>query len=137
MPSNINTIDTTWILVSSSFVFFMIIGLAFFYSGLVRKKNALNTMMMSFIPMGIVTITWALFGYSLAYSDGNLFIGGFENFFLNGINLEATEDGGIPIILDFIFQGTFAIITAALISGAVVERIHFRAYMFFIFLWSI
>lgn len=137
MPSNINTVDTTWILVSSSFVFFMVIGLAFFYSGLVRKKNALNTMMMSFIPMGIVTITWAMFGYSLAYSEANLLIGGFENFFLNGINLEATEDGGIPIILDFIFQGTFAIITAALISGAVVERIHFRAYMFFIFLWSI
>ncbi|MCH2226218.1 MAG: ammonium transporter [Candidatus Caenarcaniphilales bacterium] len=115
----------------------MIVGLAFFYAGLVRKKNALNTMMMSFIPMGIVSITWALIGYSLAYSDGNLFIGGLDFAFMNGVGLEATEDGGIPRILDFLFQGTFAIITTALISGAVVERIHFRAYMLFIFIWSI
>ena len=137
MSPSINSVDTCWLLVSSSFVFFMIVGLAFFYAGLVRKKNALNTMMMSFIPMGIVSITWALIGYSLAYSDGNLFIGGLDFAFMNGVGLEATEDGGIPRILDFLFQGTFAIITTALISGAVVERIHFRAYMLFIFIWSI
>ena len=137
MSPSINSVDTCWLLVSSSFVFFMIVGLAFFYAGLVRKKNALNTMMMSFIPMGIVSITWAFIGYSLAYSDGNLFIGGLDFAFMNGVGLEATEDGGIPRILDFLFQGTFAIITTALISGAVVERIHFRAYMLFIFIWSI
>ena len=137
MSPSINSVDTCWLLVSSSFVFFMIVGLAFFYAGLVRKKNALNTMMMSLIPMGIVSITWALIGYSLAYSDGNLFIGGLDFAFMNGVGLEATEDGGIPRILDFLFQGTFAIITTALISGAVVERIHFRAYMLFIFIWSI
>jgi ammonium transporter, Amt family len=125
--------STTWLLVSSSFVFFMIVGLAFFYGGLVRKKNVLNTLMMSFISAGIVSITWALIGYSLAYSDANNWIGGFDYIFMNGINLE----GNPPKILDFMFQGTFAIITAALISGAVVERINFRAYMIFISIWSI
>jgi ammonium transporter, Amt family len=125
--------NTTWLLVSSSFVFFMIVGLAFFYGGLVRKKNVLNTLMMSFISAGIVSITWAFIGYSLAYADGNNFIGGLDHLFMKGINLE----GDPPKILDFMFQGTFAIITAALISGAVVERINFRAYMIFISIWSI
>jgi Amt family ammonium transporter len=125
--------NTTWLLVSSSFVFFMIVGLAFFYGGLVRKKNVLNTLMMSFISAGIVSITWALIGYSLAYSNGNDFIGGLDYALLNNINLQ----GDPPKILDFMFQGTFAIITAALISGAVVERINFRAYMIFITIWSI
>ena len=125
--------NTTWLLVSSSFVFFMIVGLAFFYGGLVRKKNVLNTLMMSFVSAGIVSITWALIGYSLAYADGSDFIGGLDYAFLNNINLE----GDPPKILDFMFQGTFAIITAALISGAVVERINFRAYMIFITVWSI
>lgn len=125
--------DSTWLLVSSSFVFFMIVGLAFFYGGLVRKKNVLNTLMMSFISAGIVSITWALIGYSLAYAEGNYLIGGLDYALMNGINLE----GNPPKILDFMFQGTFAIITAALISGAVVERINFRAYMIFITIWSI
>lgn len=124
----------TWLLVSSSFVFFMLVGLAFFYGGLVRKKNVLNTMMMSFISAGIVTITWALIGYSLAYSDGNIFIGGFDYALMNNIGLEGE---GIPKILDFFFQATFAIITAALISGSVVERMNFRAFMLFITIWSV
>lgn len=123
-----------WILVSSSFVFFMLIGLALFYSGLVRKKNALNTMMMSLISAGLVTLTWAIIGYSLAYSDGNLFIGGLDFFMMNGVGLEGEP---IPKVLDFTFQATFAIITAALISGAVVERMEFKAYMIFISIWSI
>ncbi|MCE2928162.1 MAG: ammonium transporter [Candidatus Caenarcaniphilales bacterium] len=127
-------INSSWMLVSSSYVFFMIIGLAFFYAGLVRTKNALNTMMMSFISIGIVSITWALIGYSLAYGNYNLFHGGFEFAFLNGINLEGEK---IPKVLDFVFQGTFAIITAALISGSIVERMSFRAYMLFIAIWSI
>ena len=124
-----------WLLVSTSFVFFMIIGLAFFYGGLVRRKNALNTMMMSFIAIGIVGITWSLFGYSFSYAESNNpFIGGFGYLFLNGVGLEGE---GIPTILDFAFQGTFAIITAALISGAIVERMRFSAYMLFITIWSV
>ena len=131
------TIDpaaTAWILVSTAFVFFMVIGLAFFYGGLVRRKNALNTMMMSFVSLGIVGITWALFGYSFAYDEGNSFIGGFGYAFMNNVGLEGD---GVPAILDFAFQGAFAIITAALISGAVVERMRFGAFMLFITIWSL
>lgn len=115
----------------------MLVGLALFYSGLVRKKNALNTMMMSFISAGIVTITWAVIGYSLAYSEGNLLIGGLDYFMMNDVGLEAASPEAVPKILDFMFQATFAIITAALISGAVVERMEFKAYMIFITIWSI
>ena len=130
----IDAATTGWLLVSTSFVFFMVIGLAFFYGGLVRRKNALNTMMMSFVSLGIVGLTWAFVGYSFAYADGNAFIGGFTYVMMNNIGL--TGDG-IPVILDFVFQGTFAIITAALISGAIVERMRFSAYMLFITIWSI
>jgi Amt family ammonium transporter len=126
---------TAWLIVSTSFVFLMVVGLAFFYGGLVRRKNVLNTMMMSFIALGIVTLTWSAVGYSLAYSDGNALIGGLSLAFLRGVGLEI--DGGIPLLLDFAFQGAFAIITAALISGAVVERMHFGAYMLFIAIWSV
>ena len=131
------TIDpaaTSWLLVATAFVFFMVIGLAFFYGGLVRRKNALNTMMMSFVALGVVGLTWAVIGYSLAYADGNGFVGGLDNFMMNGIGLGGD---GVPGLLDFAFQGTFAIITAALISGAVVERMRFGAYMLFIAIWSI
>ena len=126
---------TTWLIVSTSFVFLMVIGLAFFYGGLVRRKNVLNTIMMSFIALSIVGITWALVGYSLAYSEGTAFIGGLAYALMNGISFEIS--GGIPLLLDFAFQGTFAIITAALISGAVVERMRFPAYMLFITIWSV
>ena len=132
--TSINAADTAWLLVSTSFVFFMVVGLAFFYGGLVRRKNVLNTMMMSFIALGIVAMTWTIIGYSLAYADGNKFFGGLQYFMMNNIGI--TGDG-IPKILDFAFQGTFAIITAALISGAIVERMRFSAYMFFIAMWSV
>lgn len=112
----------------------MLIGLALFYAGLVRQKNVLNTMMMSFVSITIVSLTWALVGYSLAYSENNIWIGGTEHFLMNGIGLEGEN---IPKILDFLFQSTFAIITAALISGAIVERMEFKAYMIFIAIWSI
>jgi Amt family ammonium transporter len=125
---------TSWLLVSTAFVLFMVIGLAFFYGGLVRRKNALNTMMMSFVALGVVGITWAVVGYSLAYAEGNAFVGGFGHALMNGIGLDGD---GVPGLLDFAFQGTFAIITAALISGAVVERMRFGAYMLFIAIWSI
>ncbi|MEZ4607867.1 MAG: hypothetical protein R2865_14015 [Deinococcales bacterium] len=113
---------------------FMVIGLAFFYGGLVRRKNALNTMMMSFIALGVVGITWAVIGYSLAYAEGNQFFGYLGYFMMNNIGLGGEN---IPQILDFAFQGTFAIITAALISGAIVERMRFSAYMLFITIWSV
>ncbi len=132
--SSIDPAATAWLLISTGLVFFMVIGLAFFYGGLVRRKNALNTMMMSFVALGVVGLTWSLIGYSLAYAEGNSIFGDFTYALLNNIGLEGD---GVPLILDFAFQGVFAIISAAIISGAIVERMRFGAYMLFIAIWSI
>jgi Amt family ammonium transporter len=128
-----NQADTAWMLVSTALVLLMTPALAFFYGGLVRSKNALNTMMMSFVSLGFVGIAWALLGYSLAFTTGNALIGDLSNAFLNGVGIEAK--GTIPHVLFMGFQGTFAIITAALISGSIVERMRFSAYTAFITLW--
>ena len=128
--------DTAWMLISTALVLLMTPALAFFYGGLVRSKNTLNTMMMSVISLGVAGVLWALFGYSLAFGDGNKWIGDFSMAFLNGVGLE-TDGGSIPVLLFMAFQGTFFIITAALISGAVVERMNFRAYLIFISLWAL
>ena len=128
-----NQADTAWMLVSTALVLLMTPALAFFYGGLVRSKNALNTMMMSFISLGFVAVVWALAGYSLAFSAGNSWIGDLSNALLAGVGLDAK--GTIPHVLFMAFQGTFAIITAALISGAIVERMRFSAYVTFITLW--
>ncbi len=125
--------DTAWMLVATALVLLMTPALAFFYGGLVRSKNSLNTMMMSFVALGAVGITWAVAGYSLAFSEGNALVGGGANFLMGGISLEPS--GTIPQLLFLIYQGTFAIITAALISGAVVERMRFGPYLAFIVLW--
>src|SRR5215207_6228068 len=129
-----NQADTAWMLISTALVLLMTPALAFFYGGLVRSKNALNTMMMSFISLGFVGVLWALLGYSLAFSAGNAWIGDASNALLAGVGLEAK--GTIPHALFMAFQGTFAIITAALISGAIVERMRFSAYVVFISLWA-
>jgi Amt family ammonium transporter len=120
-------------LVSTALVLMMTPALAFFYGGMVRSKNALNTMMMSFVALGPVAIVWALAGYSLAFAPGAPWLGSLAYAGLRGVGLEA--QGAIPHILFMAFQGTFAIITAALISGAVVERMRFGAYLAFITLW--
>src|SRR6188474_847274 len=128
-----NQADTAWMLVSTALVLLMTPALAFFYGGLVRSKNALNTMMMSFVSLGFVGVVWALLGYSLAFTAGNAWLGDLSNAFLNGVGIEAK--GTIPHALFMGFQGTFAIITAALISGSIVERMRFSAYTAFITLW--
>jgi Amt family ammonium transporter len=102
---------------------------------MVRAKNTLNTMMMSFVALGFVGIAWAVVGYSLAFADGNSLVGGFHFSFLNNVRLEA--HGTIPHLLFVTYQGTFAVITAALISGAIVERMRFGPYLCFITLWSL
>jgi Amt family ammonium transporter len=130
-----NQADTAWMLVATALVLLMTPALAFFYGGLVRSKNALNTMMMSFIALGFVGIVWAVIGYSLAFAAGNSMLGDTSRVFLRGVGLEA--QGTIPHLLFMCYQGTFAIITAALISGAIVERMRFSAYVAFITLWSI
>jgi Amt family ammonium transporter len=130
-----NAADTSWMLISTALVLLMTPALAFFYGGLVRSKNALNTMMMSFIALAFVGIAWAVAGYSLAFAPGNNWIGDTSRLFLRGVGLEA--QGTIPHYLYMCYQGTFAIITAALISGAIVERMRFSAYVVFITLWAL
>ncbi len=141
--------DTAWMLISTALVLLMTPGLAFFYGGFVRAKHVLNTLMMTFIMIGIVGVTWALFGYSLAFAPGTSFIGGLQWAFLNGVGTDTTGylagsnppevvsyAGTIPHQLFMLYQMTFAIITPALISGAIVERMSFKAYFWFILLWS-
>jgi ammonium transporter, Amt family len=138
-----DTGDTAWLLVSTALVMLMTPGLAFFYGGLVRAKNALNTMMMSYIALGIVTLLWVTVGFSLAFTtdkDPNFisgFLGSFQYAFLNGIDGTAAYPTAptIPNTLFMVFQMMFAIITPALISGAIIERMKFKTYMVFIALW--
>ncbi|HUM03635.1 MAG TPA: ammonium transporter [Thermoanaerobaculia bacterium] len=133
-----NGSDTSWMLVSTALVLLMTPALAFFYGGLVRSKNALNTMMMSVASLGFVGVAWAVLGYSLAFAPGPSAIGGLSFAFLRGVGLDVAPSAAtIPHVLFMAFQGTFAIITAALISGAIVERKRFPAYLLFIVLWSI
>lgn len=134
-PSTIDKSDTSWMLVSSAFVFFMIPGLALFYGGIVRSKNVLSTMMHSFVSIIVMTLQWTIVGYSFAFSGDNPYIGNFDLAFLNGINVDSVK-GTIPTYVHFLFQGMFALITPALISGAIAERIKLSAYVIFILVWS-
>jgi len=133
--SAMNNADTAWMLVSTALVLLMTPALAFFYGGLVRSKNSLNTMMMSFAALGFVGIGWALLGYSLAFGKGGPWLGDLSRAMLRGVGLE--PNGTIPHVLFVAFQGTFAIITAALISGAIVERMRFGPYLAFLTLWGV
>ena len=128
--------DTAWVLISSALVLLMVPGLALFYGGLVQRKNVLSSMMHSFVAMGIITIEWIVIGYSLAFAPGNWFIGGLDNIFLRGIDPYSVT-GTIPTYAFVAFQGMFAIITPALISGAIVGRIKFKSYIAFILLWGL
>ncbi len=132
--------DNAWMLTSSALVLMMTgPGLALFYGGLVRKKNVLATMMQSFAMMAIVTVTWAIFGYALAFGDGNSFIGGLHNLFLRGVGAapDPAYAATIPAQTFMVYQLMFAIITPALITGAFAERMKFSAMAVFMILWSI
>jgi Amt family ammonium transporter len=137
-PSTISAGDTAWVLVSSALVLLMTVGLAFFYGGLVRPKNALNTAMMSVIALGVIGVQWVLFGYSLAFNPGTPWLGGLDWIGFRGVGIEPdpTYSAAIPLQAHAVFQGMFAIITPALISGAIVERMRFRAYVVFLVLWA-
>lgn len=129
--------DTAFILLCAALVMLMTPGLAFFYAGMGRKKNLLGIMMHSFFILCLVGIQWVLWGYSLAFSDGGSmqqFVGGTEWFGLSGVGMEA--NGTIPHYLFMMFQGMFAIITAALITGAFAERMKFSALILFTLLWT-
>jgi len=132
----INGADTVWVLLSSALVLLMVPALALFYGGLVQRKNVLSSMMHSFVAMGVLALEWVIIGYSLAFSEGNWFVGGLGNALLNGIDLYSVT-GTIPTYAFVAFQGMFAIITPALISGAIVGRVKFKSYIAFILLWGL
>lgn len=151
----LNTGDTAWMLVSSALVLLMIPGLALFYGGMVRQKNVLSTMMHSFVAMGIVGVQWTVIGYSLAFApdvNGMGLIGDFSKVMLNGLIIMkdaasgtvewalfqnyTKEPGAIPELVFAMFQAMFAMITVALISGAMAERVKFSAYCLFVLLWT-
>ncbi len=130
--------DTAWMLISSALVMLMIPGLALFYGGMVRSQNVLSTIMHSMIALGLITVQWVVIGYSLAFgTDYGGVVGGFDYVFLRGVGLEPSAYAStIPHMVFMMFQGMFAIITPALISGAIAERMKFSTYCVFILLWS-
>ena len=136
----LNTGDTAWMLISTGLVVLMIPGLALFYGGMVRVKSVLNMMMMSFGALALVFTLWIIFGFSLVFGDsvgGQGVIGDVSEFFLlNGLDNSAALIGTIPAAVFIAFQGIFAAITVALISGAIADRAKFGAWMFFAGLWA-
>ena len=138
MPAGIDTGDTAWMLAATALVLLMTPALGLFYAGLVREKNTLNTFMMSVAAIAVALVTWALVGYSLAFDDtSNDLIGGLSNAFMKDVGFEPREGSTIPHLLFFAFQATFCIITTALVSGAVVERMRFVPFLIFAALWSV
>ena len=135
--NELNSGDTAWILTSTALVLFMTLpGLSLFYAGLVRSKNAISVLMQCFAIACIVSVAWVIYGYSLAFTEGNAFIGGTSAFFLNGIGRDTLAPGTtMPHSLFVIFQMTFAIITPALVVGAFAERMKFGAMCLFSLLW--
>ncbi len=139
-PPKVDAGDTAWLLTSSALVMLMTPGLALFYGGMVRRKNVLGTIMHSFIALGIITIQWVLFGYSICFGpDVGHLIGNLDWIGLNGVGLEPNADyaATVPHQAFMIFQMMFAVITPALISGAIAERFKFKSYLVFITLWAI
>jgi Amt family ammonium transporter len=137
MAPGIDTGDTAWMLAATALVLMMTFALGLFYAGLVRAKNTLNTFMMCVAAVAIAAVTWALLGYSLAFDGEGALLGGLGHVGLSGVGFEPRGEGTIPHLLFMAFQGTFCIITVALIAGAVVERMRFGAFMVFAALWSI
>ena len=133
-PMNMSSV--AWVMASTALVMIMLPGLSLFYSGLVRGKNALATAMHSFICLGIVLVVWMLWGYSLAFgpSVGGI-IGNLDHIALNGVGMDSRPGQEIPELLFMLFQGMFAVITPALLAGAMAERVKFRAFGAFVVLW--
>jgi Amt family ammonium transporter len=130
-----DTGNTAWLLTASALVLFMTPGLAFFYGGLVRGKNVVNTIMLSFMAMAVVGVAWIVWGYSLAFSGSNEFIGNFDFVGFRNVDPNIGPDGGYNSMIVAVFQLMFAIITPALITGAVAERFKFKTYLIFLLIW--
>eukprot|EP00913_Durusdinium_trenchii_P029016 g27206.t1 len=138
----VNTGAVAWVLTSAALVFLMTAGLGFFYGGLVRDTNVINTMMMSVASMAIVCLTWVVFGFSWAFGDNGatgfgMFVGNFEYSFWTNLDMKMWGDSGLPGLCFAAFQMTFAIIASAIISGSLVERMRFSAYSIMLALWSL
>jgi Amt family ammonium transporter len=137
LPGQIDTGDTAWMLAATALVLLMTPALGLFYAGLVRAKNTLNTFMMCVGALGVVTVMWAVIGYSLAFDGGDGFVGGLHDAFLHGVTLAPHPGLRIPDLLFMAFEATFCIVTSALVSGAVVERMRFGPFLVFIGIWSV
>jgi len=138
-PNAVDTGDTAFVLVSAALVMLMTPGLAFFYGGMVRSKNVLGTLMQSFIAVAVISVQWILWGYSLAFGpDKGSLVGGLEWFGLNNVGLDPNPDyaGTIPHQAYMIYQCMFAVITPALITGAIADRMKFKTYLVFLILWA-
>lgn len=135
--ASINTGDTAWLLIATALVMLMTpAGLALFYGGLTQNKHVLNTIGMSYMAFCTGTIVWIVVGYTLAFGEGNAFIGDFSNLLLNGVSVNDVS-GSIPTILFVAFQGTFAAIAVAIVSGSIIERVRFSTWGIFSVLWVI
>lgn len=137
LPVHISAGDTAWMLAATALVLLMTPALGLFYAGLVRSKNTLNTFMMSIGAIAVAVVMWAAVGYSLAFDNGDGFIGGLGHAFLHGVGFAPRTGTAIPQLVFFAFQGTFCIVTVALVSGAVVERMRFGPFLLFAGLWSV
>ena len=137
IAAKVDSGDTAWMLMATALVVLMTPALGLFYAGLVRSKNTLNTFMMCVAALAVATVAWAAVGYSFAFADGNGFIGGFGFAFLHGVDFAPKDEQTIPHLLFMAFQGSFCIITVALVSGAVAERMRFGPFLVFAGLWSV
>ena len=134
----LDTGNTAWVIVAGAMVFFMTPGLAFFYGGMARRSSVLHTMMKSFLAIGIGAIVWIVIGYTITFGpNGNAFLGSMKFLGLSGMTPDLLEPTGIPTLIFVFFQGAFAVIAVALISGAIIERTKFASYLVFIILWLI
>ena len=135
--AQINAGDTAWMLAATALVILMTPALGLFYAGLVRAKNTLNTFMMCVAALAVGAVTWAVVGYSIAFDGDGSIIGGFGHAFLQDVTFEPRDGTTIPHLLFMVFQASFCIITVALVSGAVVERMRFGAFLIFAAVWSV
>jgi Amt family ammonium transporter len=137
VPQVVDTGNTTWLLVSAALVMLMTPGLAFFYGGMVSRKNVVSTLLQNYVALAIVGLLWIIVGYSLVFGEGGAYLGGFDMVMLKGVADQFYGATGIPLLAFVAFQMMFAIITPALITGAFAERVHFKAWLFIMIAWSL
>ena len=135
--NGVDTGNTAWIMISSTLVMLMTPGLAFFYAGMVSRKNVISTLLQSFVCMAIVGIIWVTFGYSLVFTKGSGFIGNFDLFMLDGLQNTTVPGTGVPLYAFVTFQLMFATITPAIITGSIAERVRFESWIIFLVMWTI